>query len=64
MGAQGDRVKAAEPPQDLRVASGPFLRGLFVDEDLEVVDVADFRPGVDVDEDGFHRSLFSFRFPH
>jgi hypothetical protein len=29
-----------------------------------VVDVADFRPGVDVDEDGFHRSLFSFRFPH
>ncbi len=63
MGAQGDRVKPAAPLQDLRVASEPFFRGLFVDEDLEVVDIADFLAGVDVDEDGFHRSLFSFRFP-
>ena len=28
-----------------------------------MVDVADFLAGVDVDEDGFYRSLFSYRFP-
>jgi hypothetical protein len=33
VGAQGNRVKPAEPLQDLRVASEPFFRGLFVDEE-------------------------------
>src|SRR6266700_2870291 len=33
----------------------PFFHGLFVGEDFEVVDIADFLAGVDVDKDG-HRS--------
>ena len=33
MGAQGNRAKPTEPLQDPRVASEPFFRGLFVDEE-------------------------------
>ena len=40
----------------------PSVGGLFIGKDLEVVDVANFLAGVDVDQD-CHWSLASFRFP-
>jgi hypothetical protein len=39
----------------------PFLYGLLVRENLEVVDVTDILTGVDVDPDG-HSALHCFRF--
>jgi hypothetical protein len=41
----------------------PFFSGILARKYLEMVDVADILAGVDIDQHGFHWSLFSLRFP-
>ena len=42
----------------------PFVGGVLIGKDLDVVDIAELFGCIDVDPDCFHWSLFNLRFPN
>src|ERR1700756_4219842 len=62
VGVAGSDHRILKPDPFRILLPEPFFGGFFARKNLEMVDVADILAGVDVDQDGFHWSLFSFRF--